>query len=101
MTPRLVDRGHERFTLWRGSGSAAPRPMIPASAKTIIAAAYEVLPRPDTRMVPATAVPRDEPRLEMQRDKPEISPCWFSANADCTTLTDGVSMTPTPRPRSR
>ena len=51
-------------------------------------------------MVPATAVPRDEPRLEMQRDKPEISPCCSSPNADCTTLTDGVSITPTPRPSS-
>ena len=51
--------------------------------------------------MPATAVPSDEPRLEMQRDKPEISPCCSSGNADCTTLTDGVSITPTPRPMSK
>ena len=50
--------------------------------------------------MPAIAVPSDEPRLEMQRDRPEISPCCSSGNADCTTLTDGVSMTPTPSPRS-
>jgi hypothetical protein len=57
--------------------------------------------RPETRIVPATAVPSDEPRLEMQRDRPEISPCCSSGNADCTTLTEGVSITPTPRPMSK
>ena len=51
-------------------------------------------------MVPATAVPSDEPRLETQRDSPEISPCWFSGNADCTMFTEGVSIAPTPRPMS-
>ena len=66
-----------------------------------MAAAYAPLSRPATRMVPATAVPSDDPRLETQRDRPEISPCWCSGNADCTTLTDGVSIAPTPRPRSR
>src|SRR3954453_11342146 len=49
-------------------------------------------------MVPAMPVPRVEPRLEIQRDKPEISPCCDSGNADCTTLTEGVSITPKPRP---
>src|SRR3954454_5555460 len=51
-------------------------------------------------MVPAMAVPNDEPRLETLRDNPETSPCWSSGNADCTTLTDGVSMTPRPSPTS-
>ena len=48
------------------------------SPKTIIAAAYELLVRLETRIVPPTAVPNDEPRLEMQRDKPDISPCRCS-----------------------
>src|SRR4051794_4325164 len=34
----------------------------------------------------------------MLRDSPEISPCRFSGKADCTTLTEGVTMTPTPAP---
>src|SRR5690242_18309967 len=49
-------------------------------------------------MVPATAVPSDDPRLDTLRDKPEISPWRASGKADCTTLTDGVSVTPRPRP---
>ena len=49
-------------------------------------------------MVPAIAVPIDDPRLDTLRDRPEISPWRFSGKADCTTLTEGVSMTPTPRP---
>ena len=42
-----------------------------------IATAYERVPRAtaDTRMVPAIAVPNEEPRLETLRDSPEISPC--------------------------
>ena len=53
-------------------------------------------------MVPAMAVPKDEPRFEMLRDRPEISPWRASAKLDCTTFTDGVSITPSPRPiRSR
>ena len=31
--------------------------------------------RSETRIVPAIAVPKDEPRLETLRDSPEISPC--------------------------
>ena len=50
--------------------------------------------------MPAIAVPNDEPRFEMLRDSPEISPCFSSGNADCTRLTDGVSITPTPSPIS-
>ncbi len=52
-------------------------------------------------MVPATAVPSDEPRFDTQRDSPEISLCWSSGKADWTTFTDGVSMTPSPNPMSR
>src|SRR4029453_15572523 len=48
-------------------------------------------------MVPAMAVPSDEPRLDTLRDNPEISPCCSSGKADCTTLTDGLSITPRPR----
>ena len=44
---------------------------------------------PATRMVPAIAVPSEEPRLETLRDSPEISPCCSSGKADCTTLTEG------------
>jgi len=50
--------------------------------------------------VPAIAVPSDDPRFDTLRDSPLISPWRFSGNADCTTLTDGVSMTPTPSPMS-
>src|SRR3954449_2669462 len=53
---------------------------------------------PATRIVPAMAVPRVEPRLETLRDRPEISPCCDSGKADCTTLTDGVSPRPRPAP---
>jgi integrase len=49
-------------------------------------------------MVPAIAVPNDEPRLETLRDRPEISPCRCSGKLDCTRLTEGVSMTPRPSP---
>ncbi|SLH75161.1 Uncharacterised protein [Mycobacteroides abscessus subsp. abscessus] len=47
------------------------------------------------------AVPRQEPRLEMLRDSPEISPCRLSLNADWTMSTEGVSMVPSPTPISR
>ena len=71
--------------------------------RAIIASAYDRLPvaRTDTRIVPAMAVPKDEPRFEMLRDRPEISPCSSSGKLDCTTFTEGVSMTPRPRPISR
>ena len=39
----------------------------------------------------------DEPRLDTLRDRPEISPCSSSPKLDCTTLTDGVSITPEPQ----
>ncbi len=44
------------------------------------------------------AVPSEEPRFETLRDRPEISPWSRSGKADWTTLTEEVSMTPTPAP---
>src|SRR4249920_2695066 len=52
-------------------------------------------------MVPPMAVPRHDPRLDTLRDSPEISPWRSSGKLDCTMLTEGVSITPTPRPISR
>ena len=54
----------------------------------------------ETRIVPAIAVPKDEPRFDMLRDRPEISPCSSSGKLDCTTFTEGVSIPPRPRPIS-
>src|SRR6476659_7089205 len=84
-----------RWALGRGfSGSRneIPRPASDTTASTIIAATYVPLPdtRLETRIVPAIAVPNDEPRLDTARDRPDISPCFCSGNADCTTFTDGV-----------
>jgi hypothetical protein len=50
--------------------------------------------------VPAIAVPNDEPRFDTLRDSPEISPCNASGKLDWTTLTEGVSIPPSPRPTS-
>jgi hypothetical protein len=58
------------------------------------------LARSETRIVPAIAVPKEEPRFETLRDRPEISACSSSGKADCTMFTDGVSITPIPRPIS-
>jgi hypothetical protein len=68
--------------------------------RTIIATTYDLVPSEiaETRMVPATAVPNDEPRFEMLRERPEISPCRASGKLDWTTLTDGVNIAPTPSP---
>src|SRR5438552_12243437 len=86
-----------------GRKSAAASPTIAMAPKAIMASAYDRSGdvRPDTRMVPATAVPRDEPRLDTLRERPEISPCRSSAKLDCTTFTEGVNITPSPRPMSR
>jgi len=51
-----------------------------------------------TRIEPASAVPNDEPRLDRLRDSPEMSPWSLSGKLDWTTLTDEVSMMPTPMP---
>ena len=74
--------------------------MAPATASAIIAHTYDLFPvaTAETRMVPAIAVPREEPRFEMLRDRPEISPCCSSGKLDCTTFTDGVSMIPSAAP---
>src|SRR5881392_366613 len=83
-----------------GSITVAPRPISPMTARTTMAIPYDrpASARPATKMVPAIAVPIDDPRLDTLRDSPEISPWRFSGKADCTTLTDGVSIRPTPRP---
>jgi hypothetical protein len=81
---------------------AAASPTSARTARATIAITYEVFPeaRSDTRIVPAIAVPNDEPRFETLRDSPEISPCRRSGKLDCTRLTEGVSITPKPSPIS-
>src|SRR6476659_1363826 len=76
---------------------------MPTTATAPSARPYERsgVVRPATRIVPAIAVPNVDPRLDTLRDSPEISPCWSSGNADCTTFTDGVSMSPSPTPTRR
>jgi hypothetical protein len=59
---------------------------------------YDRSVRPETRIVPPIAVPSDEPRLDTLRDRPDISPWRSSGKLDCTMLTEGVSITPTPMP---
>src|SRR5215216_2278810 len=83
-----------------GRNIAAARPMSPTTIRATIPSASERLPvaRIDTRIVPAIAVPKDEPRLDTLRDRPEISPCSSSGKLDCTTFTEGVSMIPRPEP---
>ncbi len=51
-----------------------------------------------TSTEPAIATPSDEPRFDTLRETPEMSPCTSSGHADCTTLTEAVSMAPTPKP---
>src|SRR5207342_2568337 len=89
----------------RGRNRAAPNPTRPTTPSAAIASPYErsgVVVIPATRMVPAIAVPKDDPRLDTLRESPEISPWRLSPKLDCTTLTEGVSMSPRPSPiRSR
>jgi len=85
----------------RGISTDAKSPIVVTTAKAIIASAYErpgVEVIPATRMVPAMAVPRHEPRLDTLRDRPEISPCRCSGKLDWTTFTEGVSIPPSPSP---
>lgn len=103
--PTVTGLGRQLSVLTRRSRPAgrsrdATRPMRPATASATIARAYERVPeaRSETRIVPAIAVPKDEPRLDTLRDRPEISPCYSSGKLDCTTVTDGVSITPRPKP---
>src|SRR6478672_9342606 len=83
-----------------GSRSAATRPSRANPTSTIIATTYDLVPSEtaETRIVPAIAVPNDDPRLETLRERPEISPCISSEKLDWTTFTDGVSIAPTPSP---
>src|SRR6266516_5498691 len=59
-----------------GRSRAAPRPMSPNTATATIAHVYARFPvaTTETRIVPAIAVPKDEPRLDTLRERPEISP---------------------------
>src|SRR3954465_4481708 len=82
----------------RGSSAAAQSPRTPIPANASIAAPYAPFVRPATRIVPATAVPIDEPRFDTERESPEISPCISSPKLDCTRLTEGVSIAPRPNP---
>ena len=81
-----------------GRRAANTTPTTPATISTVIAAPYPPLLRPATRIVPATAVPSDEPRFETLRERPEMSPCSDSGKAPCTMFTDGVSIRPSPSP---
>ena len=84
--------------------AARVRPPDPPAntASTITARAYPCIPGDQGRDDDgaAMATPSEEPRLETLRDRPEMSPWSASGKADCTTLTDEVSITPTPRPTS-
>src|SRR5881392_1538988 len=75
-----------------GRNNAAPSPMSPKTMSAARAHAYARFPVATTeiRIVPAIAVPKEEPRLETLRESPEISPCNRSGKLDCTTFTDGV-----------
>src|SRR4029077_3129561 len=83
-----------------GRSNAAPSPMSPIRTRETSAQAYDRYPgaTTDTMIVPAIAVPNDEPRLDTLRESPEISPCSASGKLDRTTLTEGVSIAPTPKP---
>ena len=67
-----------------------------------IETAYERVPRAtaDTRIVPAIAVPNEEPRFETLRESRRSRPEVLSGKLDCTTLTEGVSIPPRPIPTS-
>ena len=82
---------------------AVTSPMTPTAARVTIAKAYArpgVDVMPATRMVPAIAAPREEPRFDTLRESPEISPCLSSPKLDWTTFTEGVSIPPSPKPIS-
>src|SRR5579884_2906735 len=83
-----------------GSSTAAPSP-----STAITTSAIRALPNGPaagalaaTSTDPTIAVPSDDPRLDTLRERPEISPCSLSGKLDCTTFTEAVSITPTPRP---
>ena len=74
---RQVVAGAVGTTGFFGSIVVATSPMIPIPPASAWPSPYAPEVRPDTRMVPATAVPSDDPRFETHRDNPEISP-WRS-----------------------
>src|SRR5208337_5347241 len=81
---------------WRGMRTARTRPMS-AITRSIVSATAKGLPSGSltaTRAEPTRAVPREDPRLETLRDRPEISPWSVSGKLDWTTLTEAVSMSP-------
>src|SRR5262245_10497986 len=59
-----------------GSINAAAKPITANTARTIMARPYPWFPstRGDTMTVPAIATPNEEPRFEILRDRPDISP---------------------------
>src|SRR4051812_43579686 len=84
----------------RGRSSAATQPTRAKAPTTVIAVRNGALPRvvAATSTDPAIATPSDEPRFDTLRETPEMSPCTVSGQADCTTVTEAVSMAPTPNP---
>src|SRR4029434_8889771 len=84
-----------------GRSMAAASPRTATTPSEPMASAYAPFVRPETRIVPAIAVPKVEPRLDTLRDSPENPPCFSSGKLDCTTLTEGVSITPRPKPINR
>src|SRR5690606_21201522 len=66
-----------------GRRRAATSPISPAIPSATMARPYDRSVRFATRIVPATAVPSDEPRLDTLRDTPEISPWRSSGKLDC------------------
>src|SRR5256885_2077306 len=62
-----------------GRRTAAARPRNAMIASAPIASAYDPFPdtTSETKIVPAIAAPKEEPRLETLRESPEISPCVF------------------------
>ena len=80
--------------------TARTRPMRVSTSITVRATAngFPAGSLTATSTEPTRAVPRDEPRFETLRDRPEMSPWSVSGKLDWTTLTEEVSMVPTPAP---
>ena len=71
-------------------GASVPRPVRRRRARPTRPWRHRTtVHEPATRIVPATAVPSDEPRLDTLRDRPEISPWSSSGKLDWTRLTEG------------
>src|SRR3712207_7003347 len=98
----LLSRGQlvgTRRGAW-GRSRAATQPTRAKHPTTTMAVRNGGLPPAvaATSTEPAMATPRDDPRFDTLRETPEMSPWTSSGHADCTTLTDAVSMAPTPNP---